>query len=807
MDPEPIEEMEALVGDLVQASRVPAKRRQFPVKPTVERLAALAYEHGLPPQVLRTLVVDVLTAPDILLDQASLGSLIRNLYPATAVDDEIALAVVGCLGHGQRKPPLPVQALLLRWLVLVYQVLSTAALAVLSRSYTVLFNLIDTDGIRPQLCHVLVLITRRKHVRPFRIQAVLGLARQIDYDPHLVGLLRVFKSYYPEVIVGDAARGRASPFKYPDPPWRIHLDSLRLAHQQNRLEGGRTNLGANGIDLVDDAPFNGFRVRQNRATEFGRSANSVLPSVHTAYAHEDSVTLEEIHSAADLVQYLETIELPSQMVAVLADPLLQKLLLLRPSDESFARVDRWLEACIASVASGHGKGKGTIDELMELLEVVHEYITSTQTFPPVFHRFYGEILAHWDGREKKHLILESLAFASDATFAGRFLFLFLHFFPSAVRSDSSDRLDTYKATFYPLEVRLLNNLAPSQMDLLSFYTLVLQQQAIRMTATEGGSDIDPGSVQAAAFIQALVQHVSDLVLALIQNTTNYSSSPISVAGGTSTRALLAVLDFYEEVTSVLSLRRDGVLACVQELIPPPTALYTMHFHPSPAVASRLYAVLANYKRGLESAIVHRPRRSAAAALASAQSDTVVLPQTELQPLALPLTDHERARVNLFNGYLMDVCNCLWRSRAFSSTDTNALGCLVDGAVAGRLANYVQGLLDHDLPLAAAFSLSHSPTLCLQAVSYLRQLEDDAVEVAAAEDYDNDRSSPPLQRRHAGPITQASLVRLAESGGLRLTWPSFRLGLLAYFEQQGFGGISSLMHNTIKNLMNARASSG
>lgn len=154
------------------AARVPAKRRPFPVKPTVERLASLAYERGLPPAALRTLVVDVLAAPGILLDQASLGSLVRSLYPSGAVADDVVLAVVGCLGQGALKPPLPVQALLLRWLVLVYHVLSAPALAVLARSYAVLFNLLDTAGIRPPLCHVLVLVTRRKHVRPFRIQAL-----------------------------------------------------------------------------------------------------------------------------------------------------------------------------------------------------------------------------------------------------------------------------------------------------------------------------------------------------------------------------------------------------------------------------------------------------------------------------------------------------------------------------------------------------------------------------------------------------------------------------------------------------------
>ena len=41
----------------------------------------------------------------------------------------------------------------------------------------------------------------------------LALSRQTGNDPPLVGLLRVFKNYYPEIIVGEATRGRASAFK------------------------------------------------------------------------------------------------------------------------------------------------------------------------------------------------------------------------------------------------------------------------------------------------------------------------------------------------------------------------------------------------------------------------------------------------------------------------------------------------------------------------------------------------------------------------------------------------------------------
>jgi centromere protein I len=41
----------------------------------------------------------------------------------------------------------------------------------------------------------------------------LNLARQTGGDPHLTGLLRVFKNYYPEIIVGEVTKGRAAAFK------------------------------------------------------------------------------------------------------------------------------------------------------------------------------------------------------------------------------------------------------------------------------------------------------------------------------------------------------------------------------------------------------------------------------------------------------------------------------------------------------------------------------------------------------------------------------------------------------------------
>ena len=110
----------------------------------MDDLTSLVYEHGLLPDDLKELV-DLITTPSHL-DQASLASIIKNLYPIGKVADDIVLKVVGSLGHGQLKPSLAIQSQLLRWLILVYHALRSQV--TLSQAYGVLFNLLETAAIR-----------------------------------------------------------------------------------------------------------------------------------------------------------------------------------------------------------------------------------------------------------------------------------------------------------------------------------------------------------------------------------------------------------------------------------------------------------------------------------------------------------------------------------------------------------------------------------------------------------------------------------------------------------------------------------
>lgn len=165
------------------ASTLPAKLRKVQLQSSVDAVCGSAYESGLSDHALRT-IVDILTRPN-LLDQTSITALVKGLYPAGRVSSDLVCNVVASLGNGRDKPSAPTQNLLLRWLIMIYEVLENPTF--ISNLYAVLFNMLDmisirlddpssyyrdADDLRASICHLLAIITRRKHVKPFRIQTL-----------------------------------------------------------------------------------------------------------------------------------------------------------------------------------------------------------------------------------------------------------------------------------------------------------------------------------------------------------------------------------------------------------------------------------------------------------------------------------------------------------------------------------------------------------------------------------------------------------------------------------------------------------
>ncbi|KAM3071937.1 hypothetical protein ACMFMG_008403 [Clarireedia jacksonii] len=138
------EDINDMLNDLENASRIPAKQRTIKISTQIDKVCSRAYDEGLSDASLDKLV-DIITLPNEL-DQGSIGKLIKNLYPVDKVTDSIVIKVIGSLGHGEAKPSYASQAALLKWLIMVYDVLETQE--ILSRLYAVIFNLLDTIALR-----------------------------------------------------------------------------------------------------------------------------------------------------------------------------------------------------------------------------------------------------------------------------------------------------------------------------------------------------------------------------------------------------------------------------------------------------------------------------------------------------------------------------------------------------------------------------------------------------------------------------------------------------------------------------------
>jgi centromere protein I len=281
-------------------------------------------------------------------------------------------------------------------------------------------------------------------------------------------------------------------------------------------------------------------------------------------------------------------------------------------------------------------------------------------------------------------------------------------------------------------------------SLLAFYHQLLNQWLIQLLASPTINS--PTTKNHIPSITALVKHASTLSLTILQE----SSGPLICN---------PVLGFYETSASLTTYQI--LKSSLRITIPPPELIYTLFFTSSLSTFSRLCGILPRYKAAFE----------------IGRSQTPPYPQ---------------AYVNQFNGYLMDACNCLWRGHAFSTTDRNALGCLIPPEVAAALGKYVAaGNLGRDGNLQTLFNLSHNPLLASLAIGFVREFEDERVGKEGGEQ---------ILVRHAGPVTSVSLKQLQRDGGVELTWAVYRLGVLRYLEQRGVDGVGDLMHNTISNLI-------
>ncbi|MCJ1472792.1 hypothetical protein MMC13_001441 [Lambiella insularis] len=439
---------------------------------------------------------------------------------------------------------------------------------------------------------------------------------------------------------------------------------------------------------------------------------------------QSSTTIEEIEGVSDFIQKLDKITLPNQLVSALEDPLLRIYLILRNDDLPNHRIDDWLSLFFDAQVQIEQSREKPSKTLVEILGKSLSYAHHAKVLPTPVQTFLGIFLENWNGKHHLDLILGLLAYLNMNSYQ-----------------------ELQGSILQKLELALLDDSVESGAALLKYYTSLTKQWTAILLSLP-----DPHPQNLAGVNSSL---------ALLTDRASLLSLSLLVTYTPTQTTISTILNYHE--TLAFAISHAVTQPSIRILTPFSEIVYLLIFHnPTLATLSRLCSILAIYKRTFEAAM---SKGSAGA-----------------------IHEYPRDYVNHFNGFLMDICNLLWRSRAFNTSDTNALGCLISPAMWPSLHTYLDALMPPHV-LATTFSLSHNISLSALSTSSFRSLEDRAVAEGNL-----------LRTRHAGPVTQKSLEALAIDGGIRFGWADYRLEVLNWLGDRGVGGVGELMFCTMKHLM-------
>ena len=224
--------------------------------------------------------------------------------------------------------------------------LTTAAKTTLEKCYSTLFHYIDYQALRPHLCYLLCRLTKRRHVRHYRITKLMALRANSAPEAGISAVLSTYANFYPDLLFpellggGGAVSsaivgGPAAGLKYPEPDW-IATVLLTHARCERRSQGapvesddeGETE--AEGGRSTKKQRLSNNAVKESAAGDevaIGSAAPTLIPipnlvtiqplnSAQKAFGTHPSL-ITELSSLRHLAHSLDRLVLPSQAAAML----------------------------------------------------------------------------------------------------------------------------------------------------------------------------------------------------------------------------------------------------------------------------------------------------------------------------------------------------------------------------------------------------------------------------------------------------------------------------------------------------------
>ncbi|KAG0038181.1 hypothetical protein BGZ82_000862 [Podila clonocystis] len=610
---------------------------------------------GLSPDQLIDLLEVILAGK---IDDITTRKLVKILLPRQRVPENCAIRILGSLG---KHLSFSTQAALLRWIILVYDLFDSRSR--FQRLYGVVFHYLSYETLRPLLCHILYYMTRREDVKPFRIRKLLDLQVTVGKEPALTGLLHIYKTYFPDLILTPLQLSNRTIFKCPDQPIATLISQI-----QDKWRTLNASLG-------HDTAFGGSKDPIERIGN-KRQKLSHIPDALSVYRKGDddsSIPLSQITSISSLVQHIDTLTLPDQLASILSNRLMQHVLTLQPSNSIVERISYWLGQELMDLWYWSDKTDTTWARFGHILAKVVDVTTVTKS---ELLLCYTQLLTRWS------------------------------------QFKWNEYLKLGRGPRLPVEGvkdlrRLFSSLSPDIDYMETFHAFIHHVERLSVVALEVESD------------HVVVQH--------------------------------GVLSFYDLLSTLTATYRLP-LAIV---IPDSAIVYRTFLSDSAMAVSRMCGIVYQYKKAFEvfeQELQNQYDDLVQAMIEAKIADGETVDEEDLpQPPPIEVKGYNREYVVLFNSFVMDICNFLWRNRAFNKSDKNSRGFLMD--------------------------------------RFLKDLED--------------YEGIPADKRLKAPPTSGALKESAVKGGLAMTIDEYRIQYLDSLEKDGCKGLAEFLFDCIANLYTRR----
>ncbi|GAC93778.1 hypothetical protein PHSY_001343 [Pseudozyma hubeiensis SY62] len=227
--------------------------------------------------------------------------------------------------------------------------LTSAAKTTLEKCYSTLFHYLDYQALRPHLCYLLCRLTKRRHVRHYRITKLMAMRANSAGEAGVSAVLSTYANFYPDLLFPELlggggagssaiAGGPAASLKYPDCDW---IAAVLLAHARctRRSQGEAVesddeaeveNEDAGGNRAIKKQRLSSNAVKESAAGDQGAIGSAAptsiaipnlvtiqpLNSAQKAFGTHPSL-ITELSSLRHLAHSLDRLVLPSQAAAML----------------------------------------------------------------------------------------------------------------------------------------------------------------------------------------------------------------------------------------------------------------------------------------------------------------------------------------------------------------------------------------------------------------------------------------------------------------------------------------------------------